>query len=232
MAVSAWSARRDQDNDLRGSSWNRSRMHETAAEPLTAAAAALFAGVEKASCRVIAIDPPWLFKSNSAAKPGRNPRRHYECMTLTEIAALPVGDYAAADCALFLWITGPLLATGAHVPIMKAWGFKPSGMGFVWIKLNKRAASLFILKSDLFMGGGLTTRKNAEFVMIGKRGRSVRRSAAVHEVIIEPLREHSRKPELFYERVEQYADGPRLELFGRTERPGWQVRGDEVGKFR
>ena len=82
------------------------------------------------------------------------------------------------------------------------------------------------------MGGGFTTRKNAEFVLIGKRGRSVRQDAGVHEVIIEPRRQHSRKPEGFYERVERYTTGPRLELFGRTERAGWTVRGDEVGKFK
>jgi len=144
---------------------------------------------------------------------------------------MPVADYATENAALFLWITGPLLAIGAHIPIMKAWGFKPSGMGFVWIKLNPRAASLFILKSDLSFGGGFTTRKNAEFCLIGKRGRSVRHNASVHEVIIECRREHSRKPEQFYDRVEQYADGPRLELFGRQQRQGWTVRGDEADKF-
>jgi N6-adenosine-specific RNA methylase IME4 len=152
-------------------------------------------------------------------------------MMIEEIAGLPVGDYAADNAALFLWITGPLLAVGAHLPIMRAWGFKPSGMGFVWIKLNPRAASLFILKTDLSIGGGFTTRKNAEFCLIGKRGRSVRRDAGVHEVIIEPRREHSRKPESFYERVERYCDGPRLELFGRQQRVGWVVRGDEADKF-
>ena len=182
--------------------------------------------------RCIAVDPPWLFKSNSRSKPGRNARRHYDCMTVGEIAALPVGEIAAADSALFLWITGPMLVIGAHLPIMKAWGFKPSGMGFVWVKLNPRAASLFILRSDFSMGGGFTTRKNAEFCLIGKRGRSVRRDAGVHEIIVEARREHSRKPEEFYDKIERYADGPRLDLFGRQERPGWTVRGDEVGKFK
>lgn len=188
-------------------------------------------GLEHGHYRVIACDCPWDFKSNSKAKPGRNARRHYATMSLAELAAMPVGDLAAPDCALFLWITGPLLAIGAHLPLMKAWGFKPSGMGFVWIKLNPRAASLFMLKSDLAMGGGFTTRKNAEFCLIGKRGRSVRRDAGVHEVIIEPRREHSRKPEQFYERVEHYADGPRLDLFARAERFGWTTWGDQVGKF-
>ena len=188
-------------------------------------------GLEYGHYRVIAVDPPWNFKSNSKAKPGRNARRHYATMSLAELAAMPVGDLAAPDCAMFLWITGPLLAIGAHLPLMKAWGFKPSGMGFVWIKLNPHAASLFMLKSDLAMGGGFTTRKGAEFVLIGKRGRSVRRDAGVHEVIIEPRREHSRKPEAFFDRVERYSTGPYLELFARAPRKGWTVWGNETGKF-
>lgn len=181
--------------------------------------------------RVIAADPPWHFKSNSAAKPGRNAFGHYSCMSLNDIAALPVAQHAADDAVLFLWITGPFMAIGAHLPLMKAWGFKPSGMGFVWVKLNPRAASLFILKDDLAMGGGFTTRKNAEFRLIGKRGRSVRRNAGVHEVIIDPRREHSRKPDEFFDRAQAYSEGPYLELFGRQSRPGWDVWGNESTKF-
>lgn len=182
--------------------------------------------------RVIAADPAWQFKSNSKANPGRNALRHYDCMPIDEITALPVREVAADDCALFLWITGPLLVKGVHLAIMSAWGFKPSGMGFVWIKLNPRAPGLFIVERDLATGGGFTTRKNAEFCLIGKRGRSVRASAAVHEVIIEPRREHSRKPEKFYQRVQQYSDGPYLELFSRRSRPGWDVAvSNESTKF-
>ncbi|MGM4891238.1 MT-A70 family methyltransferase [Tardiphaga sp. 839_C3_N1_4] len=181
--------------------------------------------------RVIAADPPWQFKSNSQVKPGRNAMRHYDCMTLPKINALPVADIAAPDAILFLWITGPFMAIGAHLPLMKAWGFKPSGMGFVWIKLNPKAASLFFLKDDLAMGGGFTTRKNAEFCLIGKRGRSVRQNAGVHEVIIDPRRQHSRKPDEFFDRVKAYSDGPYLEIFGRQSRPGWDVWGNESTKF-
>lgn len=181
--------------------------------------------------RVIAADPPWQFKSNSAAKPWRNVMRHYDCMSLADINALPVGNIAASDAILFLWITGPFMAIGAHLPLMKAWGFKPSGMGFVWVKLNPRAASLFILQSDLAMGGGFTTRKNAEFCLIGKRGRSVRQNAAIHEIIIDPRRQHSRKPDKFYKRAEAYSIGPYLEMFARQSRPGWDCWGNEATKF-
>jgi N6-adenosine-specific RNA methylase IME4 len=181
--------------------------------------------------RVIAADPPWAFKSNSAARPGRNAMRHYDCMSLGDINALPVSGIVADDAILFLWITGPFMAIGAHLPLMKAWGFKPSGMGFVWIKLNPKAASLFFLEQDLAMGGGFTTRKNAEFCLIGKRGRSVRQSAGVHEVIIEPRREHSRKPDKFFKRVQEYSEGPYLEMFARQPRKGWDSFGLETTKF-
>lgn len=180
---------------------------------------------------VIVADPPWKFRANSRAKPGRNAMRHYDCMTLADITVLPVKDLAADDAVLFLWITGPMMVVGAHLPLMKAWGFTPSGMGFVWIKLNPKAASLFFIERDLAMGGGLTTRKNAEFCLIGKRGRSLRKSKSVREVIIEPRREHSRKPEKFYRRVTEYADGPYLELFARQSRPGFDSWGNESTKY-
>lgn len=190
-----------------------------------------FAGLPRGQARVIAADPPWRFKSNSLAKPGRNAARHYACMDAAAIKALPVEELAAPQAALMLWITGPFLAIGAHLPVMAAWGFKPSGMAFVWIKLNPKAASLFFLSTDLAMGGGFTTRKNAEFCLIGKRGRSVRESASVHEVIIAPRRQHSRKPDEFYDRVERYTGGPYVELFARQPRPNWMAWGNEVGKF-
>lgn len=191
----------------------------------------MFKGLPHRHFGLIAADPPWDFKSNSKAKPGRNARRHYDCMSLEEIAGLPVEAYAADDCLLAMWITGPLLVLGAHIPIMLAWGFRPTAMGFTWIKLNGNSSRNFFTQSDVFRGGGFTTRKNAEFVVFGKRGRSVRENAGIGEVIISAIREHSRKPEEFYKRMEQYTSRPRLELFGRQERPGWAVRGNQVKKF-
>jgi N6-adenosine-specific RNA methylase IME4 len=157
--------------------------------------------------------------------------RHYPCSSLAEIAALPVERHVAPQAVLFMWITGPFLVKGYHLAVMRAWGFEPTAMGFVWVKLNPRASPHFMLQRDIFSGGGFTTRKNAEFVVIGKRGRSVRIDAGVNEVIIAPRREHSRKPEEARTRIMRYCDGPRLELFSRQARAGWVCRGDEVGMF-
>lgn len=196
------------------------------------------AGLAGADIQVYYADPAWKFRANSgdvgSLTMGRNAGRHYKLMTLAEIAALPVKATLAKQAVCFMWITGPFLAIGAHIPIMKAWGFKPKAIGFTWVKLRKKAPGLFLdPKLDLHVGLGLTTRKNAEFCMIGTRGLSLRQSRKVHEVGLFPVREHSRKPDEFRHRIEEYV-GPGLkmvELFGRQPVDGWTVLGNETTKF-
>ena len=186
----------------------------------------------------IVADPPWHFRSNSKARPGRSAMRHYATMRPEEIAELPVAELTKDDCALFLWITSPQLVIGAHLPVMKAWGFKPSGIAFTWVKLNAKAPELFIVRQDLWMGGGMTTRKNAEFCLLGKRGKSLRVSKSVREIIMDPRREHSRKPVESKIRIEKYLGPTRkvAELFAReTYSPRlvwhWDCWADEASKF-
>jgi N6-adenosine-specific RNA methylase IME4 len=176
-------------------------------------------------------DVPSRFKSNSELKPGRNALRHYACHSMATIATLPVASVVSPDALLWFWTTGPLLAIGAHLEVMRAWGFEPTAMGFVWIKLNPNAATLFFSERDLFFGPGLTTRKNAEYVILGRRGRPERLAKDVFEIIISPRREHSRKPDETYRRIEKYSRGPRLDLFPRERRDGWIPYGDETDKF-
>jgi len=178
---------------------------------------------------VIYADPPWTFKTRSAKGLDGRPQ-HYPRMSMADIVELPVLDVAADDCWLFLWTTGPHLPQALRV--MTAWDFHYSGIGFVWIKTNKNAPSPLInTDTDLFMGGGYTTRKNAEICFLGRRGQPKRLSRSVREVLISKRREHSRKPDEFYDRIEQFAAGPYLELFARQTRPGWSAWGNETTKF-
>ena len=184
-----------------------------------------FAPLRRASFGAIAIDPPWRFSSNSEDRPGRNAMRHYKCMRLPDLCALPVGELAAPDCWLFLWVTAPFLAQGDQRTLCEAWGFSSATIGFVWVKSNRAGPGLF-------QGLGHSTRQNAEFVVVGRRGRPVRASRSVHSVIVAPRREHSRKPDEFYARVERLVgDVPKAELFARERRGGWSSWGDEIGKF-
>lgn len=196
----------------------------------------LMDGLPLARFGCIAVDPPWFYKTHTPVISTRDPRHHYKggVMSLKDIAALPVGDVGAPDCHLFLWVTGPFLEKAFG--IIKAWGFRYSGVAFTWIKLKKShdAHQLRILPTadgDFHVGMGYTTRKNTEFVLLARRGNAKRIAKDVRELIIAPRREHSRKPDEAYSRIESYAAGPYLELFGREQRPGWTVRGDEAHKF-
>lgn len=186
----------------------------------------------------IAADPPWHHASRSPkGQTRRSPSHHYATMTLAEIKALPVAEVAAKDCHLWLWTTGPHLEQAFGV--LKAWGFRYSSLGFVWVKRHRCAGDsdtpggrpLFMDVRDLHIGMGYTTRQNAELVLLGRRGSPRRLSKSVFQIICAPRREHSRKPDEFYARVESYCPGPRLELFGRQSREGWTVWGNEAEKF-
>ena len=98
-------------------------------------------------------DPPWSFRNWSAKGTGRNAVSHYDCLDRPALAALPIADLAADDCALFLWATDPLLP--AALEMIRAWGFEYKTVGFYWVKLNAAAKH----GSDFFTGLGYWTRR-------------------------------------------------------------------------
>lgn len=194
----------------------------------------MFAGLSLGHFGVIATDCGTRFEAFSAkGETSRTPQKKYTTLRDNEIAALPVGDYAARDCFLFYWDTTARIAVGRHIPIIKAWGFEPTAFAFTWFKLNKNEPQtpFFLPRQSMKMGPGLTTRKNTEVCILAHRGSPKRLSASVREEIFAPVREHSRKPDEFFDRVEQYAAGPYLELFSRSDRAGWTTRGDQAGTF-
>ena len=141
-------------------------------------------------------------------------------MTIKDIKALPVSELAAGDCALFLWITMPMLCEAWEV--MEAWGFSYKTAAFVWIKLNQKADSVY-------WGMGHWTRANAELCLLATRGTPRRQAKNIHQVILSRIEEHSKKPEEARRRIEALmGDVPRVELFARQTAPGWDVWGNEV----
>jgi N6-adenosine-specific RNA methylase IME4 len=173
--------------------------------------------------RVIYADPPWPFENYSAKGESRNPNRHYSTLSLDQIKALPVGHLAGDTCALFMWVTDPLLDGG--IDVMRAWGFRYVSVAFTWAKRTK-------LDTGWHMGTGYYTRANPEMCLLGMAGRSgIPASRGVRQLIVEPIREHSRKPDRVYSDIERMFAGPYVELFARSTRPGWSSWGNQVGKF-
>jgi putative sporulation protein YyaC len=206
---------------------------------------------------VILADPPWQYRDKANA--GKRGADHkYSTMSVDSIKALPVQDIAADDCALFLWVTNPFLP--AAFEVIKAWGFEYKTVAFTWVKTiksgpavlrkyyndNIRANGCFthefegmyedMIGSLAVMGMGNWTRQNTEICLLGVKGKPKRMNAGVHQVIFAPCREHSRKPDEQYERIERLLGGPEgagphLEMFARQTWSNWNSWGMEVGKF-
>jgi N6-adenosine-specific RNA methylase IME4 len=199
----------------------------------------VFAGLMRHGYRAITIDAPTHFKCRTALQvqnwnSRRDVEKHYPTMSFDEIAALPLRDLAHPDgCHLFEWTSGPHLPKACA--LMDHWGFKYSSIAFTWVKLRRGLDPdqfCLLTESDFHKGLGLTTRKQCELVLLGRRGNCRRISKRVYEVILAPVREHSRKPDEFYRRVERYCDGPYVDLFARERRVGWAAWGNQVDMFR
>lgn len=113
-------------------------------------------------------------------------------MSINELCALPVAELAAPDSALFLWATFPQLPEALR--LIRAWGFTYKTVAFVWLKQNRKS-------EGWFYGLGFWTRGNAEVCLLATRGHPRRQAANVHQFIISPIREHSRKPDEAREKI-------------------------------
>jgi N6-adenosine-specific RNA methylase IME4 len=169
----------------------------------------------------ISADPPWPFRiySGNDTTPHRTAGEPYRVMTLGQIRELPVVSIAAPDCALFLWVVDSLLPEAIEVG--RAWGFTYKTRAFEWLKSKVNGDGYAI-------GMGYWTRKQSESCLLFTRGSPRRQARDVREIIEQPRREHSRKPEESYRRIERLVGGPYAELFATERRSGWDGWGDQL----
>jgi N6-adenosine-specific RNA methylase IME4 len=171
----------------------------------------------------ILADPPWQFTNRTGKiAPEHRRLRRYATLTLAQIMALPVGQFAAPTAHLYLWCPNALVPDG--LAVMKAWGFSYKS-NIVWHKIRKDGGSDG-------RGVGFYFRNVTELVLFGVRGANARTLApGRRQVNLLATRKgrHSEKPDELYDIIEACSPGPRLELFARgNARPGWAVWGDEI----
>lgn len=190
-----------------------------------------FDSLPRGHFKAILADPPWQFANlwNTPAGVGRGDCSHYSTMTIEDIAALPVRELAADDCVLFIWTIWVLMPRTFE--IIESWGFEYKSCAFDWMKADGRQMDMFRDDTDVQMGLGYWTRANTEPCLLATRGKPKRLNADVRQGIIQPRRQHSRKPDCVHDRIQRLVDGPYLELFARQQRPGWTVWGNETDKF-
>lgn len=171
---------------------------------------------------IIYADPPWSFKHYSDKGKGKSPDNYYKCFDIEYIKNMPIRELTAENCILFLWVTYPFLEKCFEV--IKAWGFQYKTVGFTWVKKNKKS-------EGWFWGMGYWTRSNAEICLIATKGSIVRQSNSVSQIVISPIEEHSKKPDIVREKITQLVGTlPRIELFARKKTKGWDVWGNEIQK--
>jgi len=140
----------------------------------------------------------------------------YPTMSEDELAAFPVPDVAADDCHLFCWTTHKFLFMAQR--LIQHWGFRYV-CAFVWHKPGG------------FQPIGLP-QYNCEFALYARRGTpkfvDLKQFSCCFNA---PRREHSRKPDEFYDIVRRVTAAPRIDVFSREAREGFAQYGNETEKF-
>lgn len=176
---------------------------------------------------IIYADPAWRYSDKRTGKGKNNPHgaggceKHYQTMTTEEICNLPVKNIAEDNCMLFIWTTAPMIFEAEKV--IKAWGFDYKTFGFVWVKTTNDGKKI---RGD---GIGNYTIQNAEYCLIGLKGKYWRNKTGIKQILCSPKRKHSQKPDETRQRIEQLCgDLPKIELFARQHADGWDCWGNEV----
>lgn len=149
---------------------------------------------------------------------GKNQYKQKQPLSLDELKALPIGN--AVGGYIMLWTVGPFLINGAATEILTAWGFEPASI-ITWAKYD--------LKNGHGYGGvGYWFLGNAEFCIVAKRQGYPSLRTGISSLVVAPKSHHSAKPDDIHSICERRFPGPFLEVFGRRDRSGWTVLGNEA----
>jgi N6-adenosine-specific RNA methylase IME4 len=166
---------------------------------------------------VISVDPPWPYEGESKSVTsfdavGRRVANPYPEMSIEDIKKIemPLMD----DAVVLLWTTHRFLPDAFE--ILKEWGMDYKAT-LVW---NKEK-----------IGMGAWFRMQCEFCIVGVKGKPYWENTTFRDILNEPRREHSRKPDSFFDMIEKITMGRRLEYFSREKRNGWEVFGNDLNKF-
>lgn len=182
--------------------------------------------------RTIVADPPWDYKTPGQigktlehrpnrdigeSKMGAGSVARYGSMSHEELSGLVLP--AAESAHLYLWTTNAFIDR-AHA-LAHSWGFRPITV-LTWVKIRRSDGRPSMKMGYYFRGA-------TEHIVFAVRG-SMRlvSSRALPTAYLWPRERHSRKPDAFYDLVEEASPGPFLELFARRKRPGWHHWGAEI----
>ncbi|MBA7715977.1 hypothetical protein ES703_125036 [subsurface metagenome] len=138
--------------------------------------------------KTIVIDPPWDQKKTGLRKvrPNQGKKLPYKVMDLEKIRNLSIKNMAKEDCLVFLWTIDKFLED-AHV-VLREWGFKKHCV-FVWNKPTGVCP--------------FSVQFRNEYCIMGYKGKFKINKIGIPTNFEAKVREHSRKPDIFYEIVKK-----------------------------
>jgi len=171
--------------------------------------------------QIIYADPPWMFNFKNRKNLSTEAKlKLYNTMLDIDIINLPIKAISSNNCILFLWVMDSKIPFA--LKCIESWGFIYKTVAFTWVKTRK---------IKYHFGGGNWTRSNPEICLLATKGEIKRTSKSVSQLVVSPLREHSRKPDIIRDKIiELVGDLSRIELFSRQRTEGWDTWGDEVDK--
>jgi N6-adenosine-specific RNA methylase IME4 len=162
----------------------------------------------------LVVDPPWQMQKIEREERPNQFEFDYPTMTEEELKNFQLPEMAADDCHLYLW------TTQKHLPLAlrlaEHWGFKYQCL-MTWVKNVGFTPFSWMYSTEHVL---FCTKGSLPLLAIGKRldfGGKVR--------------EHSRKPDEFYEIIREVSPGPRIDIFSREKRDGFDQYGNEVEKY-
>ena len=191
---------------------------------------------------ILYIDPPWQFnkRSNTSTKFGGGAMGHYQTMPMDKIAELDFLSLLKQDGLIYCWVT--LAKLDECIQAIKKPKLHLVTTGFVWIKTNPvghatpQGTDINIFDPidstyrKPFYGVGNYTASNAEICLIFRKGKMIKHKTKVSQIIISPREKHSKKPIEAYDLLDTMypsSDFTKLEIFARSNRPGWDAVGDQ-----
>ena len=196
--------------------------------------------------KTVMIDPPWKKSTGGVGHKTLQCSTHYDVQTKEQIISTLskwFDDHdVASEAHLYLWTVNSFTAGKDQgilpaMEVVKSLGFTPITL-IPWVKSNvgsptpygMRYTEMCIFAVRYDKGMGKNTRysgtDDAENVVNGKG------LCASRDYVLAPRREHSRKPDEFYDFIERRSCGPYLELYSRTDRMGWTTDGKETGRWQ
>lgn len=159
--------------------------------------------------QTIVIDPAWDYTEEGDNDAFGRIKPNYRTMSIEEIEALPIAKIADENCHLYIWVTNRSIQKGFR--LFTVWQFRYITC-LTWIKPHYGVGNYF--------------RSQTEHILFGVKGQQPLKRHDVGTWFEATRGEHSAKPDEFYSLVESCSYAPYIDIFGRREREGWSVWGE------